>query len=187
MQVLLFTPGCLDLEGFRKNGTVAIMSLAASSGESEVSCLCLAPGGSVTVPPATYAQLYLVVNGQVTGVFDHSLRIEIWAGVGIALEASDSCRLESIAGAVLIAVESAGITVDPCGLSVPERVRGQPWPRAWSVSGEGLRPGFRGCSQSSGPQNLCRRAGAVPQIRMDWERGQSSWGKWRSSSNRVFV
>ena len=80
------------------------------------------------MPPATYAQLYLVVNGRANGTFDHGLRIEIWAGVGFVLEASESCRLESMAGAVLIAVESAGMTADPCGLSLPERVRGQRWP-----------------------------------------------------------
>ncbi len=128
MQVLHFTPGCLDPDGFGRKGTVAIMPLAASSGENEIFCLYLAPGGRIAVPPATYAQLYLVVNGRVTGTFDHSLRIEIWAGVGFVLEASESCRLESTAGAVLIAVESVGMTAEPCGLSLPERVRGQLWP-----------------------------------------------------------
>ena len=128
MQVLHFTPGCLDPDGFRKKGTVAAMPLAASNGESEISCLYLAPGSSIAVPPAPYAQLYLVVNGRVTGTFDHSVRIEIWAGVGFLLEASESCRLESAAGAVLIAIEAAGMTVDPCGLSLPEHVRGQLWP-----------------------------------------------------------
>ncbi len=128
MQVLHFTPGCLDPNGFRKKGTVVAMPLVASSGDSEISCLYLAAGGSVTLPPAPYAQLHLVVNGRVIGTFDHSLRIEIWAGVGFVLEASESCRLESTAGAVLIAVESAAMTADPCGLSMPERVSGQVWP-----------------------------------------------------------
>jgi len=146
VQVLHFTPGCLDPDGFRKKGTVAAMPLAASCGASEISCVYLAPGGSVTVSPATSAQLYLVVNGQVTGMFDRNLRIEIWAGAGFVLEASESCRLESTAGAVLIAVESAEMTANPCGLSLPERVGGaavaafpeQPVAhKGWTCSGSG--------------------------------------------------
>ncbi len=77
MQVLHFTPGCLDRDDFSNKGTVAIMPLAASNGESEISCQYLAPGGSVAMPPATCGQLYLVVNGRVSGTFDQGLRIEI--------------------------------------------------------------------------------------------------------------
>ena len=50
MQVLHFTSGCLARDEFRKKGTVAIMPLAASSGDTEISCLYLAPGGSIAVP-----------------------------------------------------------------------------------------------------------------------------------------
>src|SRR5258706_10441374 len=121
MQVLHFTPGCLDPNGFRKKGTVVAMPLVASSGDSEISCLYLAAGGSVTLPPAPYAQLHLVVNGRVIGTFDHSLRIEIWAGVGFVLEASESCRLESTAGADLIAPEAAAMRTDTPGRSRPPR------------------------------------------------------------------
>jgi len=128
--ILHFTPGCLDPENFRKKGTVAIMPLAASRGESEIPACTLRPEAASRCRQLLTRSCTWSSMGESPGTFDHSVRIEIWAGVGFLLEASKPCRLASPAGAVLIAIESAGITADTCGLSLPERVRGQPWPHS---------------------------------------------------------
>jgi hypothetical protein len=62
MQAIHFTPGTLDPENVRRHGTVAHMPLASGNGEFEVSCLYVAPGGSIAVEPKRHPQLLLVVG-----------------------------------------------------------------------------------------------------------------------------
>jgi len=69
MQGVHFTPGTLDPENVRRHGTVAHMPLASGNGEFEVSCLYLAPGGSIAVEPKRHPQLLLVVNGKAKTLF----------------------------------------------------------------------------------------------------------------------
>jgi hypothetical protein len=128
MDILHLTPGSLDPENVRRHGTAAHMPLASGSGEFDISCLYLPPGGQIAVPPARHAQLLLVVNGKFEATFPHGLRLEPSAGVGILLKAGESCQLESMTGAVLIMIEAQQIEADPCGSSIPQRVMGQQWP-----------------------------------------------------------
>jgi len=77
MQVLHFTPGCQDSDEFQKQGTVAIMPLAASSGDSEISCLLPRAwsqhrgAGSEPMHSCIWPSM-----DKLPALFDHSLRIE---------------------------------------------------------------------------------------------------------------
>jgi hypothetical protein len=128
MDVLHFTPGSLDPDNVCRHGTVAHMPLASGSGEFEISCLYLAPGGQIAVPPGRHAQLLLVVNGKSEATFPQGLRLEPSAGVGVLLKEGESCQLKSTTGAVIITLEGNQIEADPCGISSPQRVMGQQWP-----------------------------------------------------------
>jgi hypothetical protein len=64
MDLVHFTPGALDHDSARRPGATAIMPLANGKGEIEISCLYLAPGGRVSVPPSGHSQLILTVNGK---------------------------------------------------------------------------------------------------------------------------
>jgi hypothetical protein len=52
MEVIHFTPGSLDPENVRRHGAVAHLPLVTGQGEWQMSCLYLAPGGSIAVSPA---------------------------------------------------------------------------------------------------------------------------------------
>jgi hypothetical protein len=120
------------------------MSLASGSGEFDISCLYLAPGGHIAVPPGSHAQLLLVDNGKLEATFPHGLHLELSAGVGVLLKEGESCQLESTTGAVVVTVEAQQIEADPCGISSPQRVMGQQWPsfesNYWWRRGELMRP-----------------------------------------------
>jgi hypothetical protein len=128
MDILHFTPGSLDPDNTRRHRTVAHMPLASGNGDFDISCLYLAPGGQIAVPPVRHAQLLLVVNGKFEATFAHGLWLEPSAGVGVLLKEGESCQLESSTGAVIIALEGKQIEADPCGISTPKRVMGQQWP-----------------------------------------------------------
>jgi hypothetical protein len=129
MQVIHFTPGTLDPENFRRHGTVAHMPLASGNGEFEVSCLYVAPGGSVAVEPKRHPQLLLVVNGKAKTLFlSPSMLLEPSAGVGMLLAAGERCQISSSTGAMLLNLEAAQLEADACGISSPQRVMGQQWP-----------------------------------------------------------
>jgi hypothetical protein len=128
MDILHFTPGSFDPDNVRRHGTVAHMPMASGNGDFDISCLYLAPGSQIAVPPGRYAQLLLVVNGKLEATFEHRLRLEPSAGVGVLLKEGESCQLESATGAVIITLEGDQIEADPCGLSSPQRGMGQQWP-----------------------------------------------------------
>jgi hypothetical protein len=128
MDILHFTPGSLHPDNVRRHGAVAHMPMAFGSGEFDISCLYLAPGSQIAVPPVRHTQLLLVVNGKLQATFEHRLRLEPSAGVGVLLKQGESCRLESTTGAVIITLEGDQIEADPCGISTPQRVMGQQWP-----------------------------------------------------------
>jgi hypothetical protein len=129
MQAIHFTPGALDPQNVRRHGTVAHMPLASGHGEFEVSCLYVAPGGSIAVEPKRHPQLLLVVNGKAETLFSSpSVRLEPSAGVGILMAAGERCQISSSTGAILLNLEAAQLEADACGISSPQRVMGQQWP-----------------------------------------------------------
>src|ERR1700722_2365598 len=125
MQVIHFTPGTLDPENVRRYGTVAHMALASGHGEFEVSCLYVAPGGSIAVEPKRHPQLLLMVNGKAETLFSSpSVRLEPSAGVGILMAAGERCQISSSTGAILLNLEATQLEADACGISSPQRVMG---------------------------------------------------------------
>jgi hypothetical protein len=128
MQMIHFTPGSLDSENVRRHGTVAHLLLANGEGEFEVSALYLAPGGQIDVAPEDYYQLLLVVNGRADTLYSCGLRLELSAGMGMLFDKGEGCHVSSTTGAVILTVESKQMAADACGISRPERVRGQLWP-----------------------------------------------------------
>jgi hypothetical protein len=96
MDIIHFTPGALDPENVRCRGTAAHMPLVSGHGEFDISCLYLAPGGQIAVPPARHAQLLLVVNGKLHArCSGPQLLLELSAGVGLLLKDGESYQLES--------------------------------------------------------------------------------------------
>jgi hypothetical protein len=135
MQMIHFTPGSLDPENVRRHGTVAHLPLANGEGKFEVSALYLAPGGQIKVPPENYYQLLLVVNGRADTLYSCGLRSEVAAGMGVLFDKREGCHVSSTTGAVILTIESDNLLADICGISSPERVRGQLWPAFESDNG----------------------------------------------------
>jgi hypothetical protein len=129
MRVLHFTPGSLNPNISQERNSVAYLPLASASGRGEISCLYMAPGGSIAAARESYDRLILVVNGRVTLTHEYGCTINVSAGMGIVLEGTESCLLECETGAVLITVEAEDLAADACGLSTPDRVMGQRWPQ----------------------------------------------------------
>jgi hypothetical protein len=128
MDIVHFTPGSLDPENVRKNGTAAIMPLASGNGKIAISCLYLSPRGRISVPPTGHSQLIMTVNGKAQSTFPKGFSPRLFAGVGILLHPGETCQLDSQGGAVIITIEATELEPDPCGISTPERVMGQQWP-----------------------------------------------------------
>jgi hypothetical protein len=64
MDVVHFTPGSLDPDNVRRDGTVAHLPLASGHGDFELSCLDLSPGGHIAIVPAGRVGVLLVVGGR---------------------------------------------------------------------------------------------------------------------------
>jgi hypothetical protein len=129
MRVLHFTPGSMNPNIAQERNPVAYLPLASASGKSEISCLYMAPGGSIAAARESYDRLILVVNGRVTVTHEYGCIINASAGMGIVLEGTESCLLKCETGAVLITVETEDLVADACGLSTPDRVMGRRWPQ----------------------------------------------------------
>jgi hypothetical protein len=97
------------------------MPLASDNGEFEVSCLYLAPGGSIAVEPKRHPQLLLVVNGKAKTLFSSP-------SMPLVLSAGERCQISSSTGAILLNLEAAQLEADACGILSPQRVMGQQWP-----------------------------------------------------------
>jgi hypothetical protein len=129
MQVIHFTPGTLDSENVARQGAVPHLPLAAGSGEFEISCLYVAPGGTIAVEPKGQPQLLLLVNGKAKLLFSSpTALLKPSAGMGILLSAGERCQISSSTGAVFLDLEGEQLEPDECGISHPERVIGQQWP-----------------------------------------------------------
>jgi hypothetical protein len=76
MDILHFTPGSLDPDNVRHHGTSVHMPLASGNGDFEISCLYLAPGSQIAIPPGRHAQLLLVVNGKFETAFTLGPRLD---------------------------------------------------------------------------------------------------------------
>jgi len=129
MQVVHFTPGTLDPDNVWRHGTVAHMPLASGSGEFEVSCLYVAPDGTIAVEPKRHPQLLLIVNGEARTLFSSpTVLLKPSAGVGILMSAGERCQISSNGGPINLNLEASQFDADACGISHPERVMGQQWP-----------------------------------------------------------
>lgn len=128
MDIVHFTPGTLDFDKPRPDGTAAIMPLAGGKGEIQISCLHQSAGGRISVPPSNHSQLIMTVHGIAKSTFPTGFGPRIFAGMGMLLHPGETCQLDSEQGAVIIAVEATTLEADLCGISMPERVAGQQWP-----------------------------------------------------------
>jgi hypothetical protein len=128
MDLVHFTPGSIGHDTARTPGAAAIMPLANGKGDVEISCLYLPPRGWVSVLLSDHSQLILTVNGKASATFPTGFGPKIYAGMGMLLHAGETCRLDSVLGAVIIAIEATKLEADLCGISLPDRVMGQQWP-----------------------------------------------------------
>ena len=128
MDIVHFTPGMLNYDKPRAGETAATLPLASGTGDLQVSCLSLSPGGKISVPASIHSQLIMTLNGKAPATFPTGFGPRIYAGMGMLLHPGETCQLDSELGAVIIAVEATKLDADPCGISLPERVAGQKWP-----------------------------------------------------------
>ena len=129
MQILQFFPGALAPADDPLARPAAHMPMASGRGDFELSCLYLAPGGHIAVPPIKQAQLLLFVNGRADAdCREPSAQLALSAGTGLLLAAGEHCRLATDTGAIALIVTAERLLADRCGPSLPERVRGQLWP-----------------------------------------------------------
>lgn len=128
MDLVHFTPGTLDFDKTRRSEKAAIMPLTNGRGDVEISCLHLAAGGTISVPPSRHCQLLMTVNGKAKSTFPTGFGPRIFAGMGMLLHPGETCQLDSENGAVIVVVEATKLEPDLCGISMPERVMAQQWP-----------------------------------------------------------
>jgi hypothetical protein len=130
MRIVHFTPAATAAFGTAgRTPTVAHLPLASGHGEIELSCLYLAPGGTIAVPASRRDQLLLMVNGRANAGCIHQAMLLLSAGMGLLLPAGEFCTLSSRDGSILLVLDADQLVADPCGLSHPELLRGALWPQ----------------------------------------------------------
>jgi hypothetical protein len=128
VRVIHFTSGATDpLREFRSRGA-RFVPLADGFGDTHVSCLQLVAGGRIPKLPLTQACALLIVRGDVVFTASMGSRLDLSAGTGLVMEAGGHCGLESRNGATLILVEVQLLEAHECGISTPQRIRGEGWP-----------------------------------------------------------
>jgi hypothetical protein len=81
------------------------------------------------VEPKRHPQLLLLVNGTARALFSSpSVLLEPSAGLGILMAADERCQISSATGAMFLNLEADQLEADVCGISHPDRVKGQQWP-----------------------------------------------------------
>jgi hypothetical protein len=88
-------------EGFRAT------RVAAGSGQVQLTCLTLAPGGVIGTHPSTQAQLFLLVTGEGWVAGPDGQRMPLSAGWGARWEAGEAHTSGTEAGLVALSVEGA--------------------------------------------------------------------------------
>jgi hypothetical protein len=139
VKVIHFTEGATDpIEDFEARG-VRYVPLASAQGEvgaSVVSCFHISAGGRITETPCVHDCVLLVVQGRLTlwGIDDPErlhlfpARIDMFAGMGVVLNAGEPMRIESDEGAIVVAVEAPQLLATARGLSTPARLWHARWP-----------------------------------------------------------
>lgn len=126
MQVIHFTAGATDpLVGSHHVGCVPLLDTA---GSAQLCCLHLKAGSRLPSLPAAGSHALLVLQAKVLASLDPPCRLEMSAGVGAVLEASERCALESARGAIALVVEASELEAHVCGISTPTRIAGARWP-----------------------------------------------------------
>jgi len=85
--------------------------IAASTGDTHLTCLAIAPGGMIGTHPATVAQLFLVVSGEAWVAGPDAQRVPVPAGWGARWEAGELHTSGSAAGCTALAVEGASLAL----------------------------------------------------------------------------
>jgi hypothetical protein len=129
MRVIHFTLGATDpLATFRALRT-NFVPLAEGEGDVQVSCLHFAEDSAILEPPTTHACVLLIVHGRVDfNLIQPTMHLQLWAGMGIVLEATERYTLASRTSAILIIVEALHLKPHSRGISTPARIEGQRWP-----------------------------------------------------------
>jgi hypothetical protein len=128
MRFIHFTEGATDLVLGLNARRVRSVPLARGDGFSNITCLHLLPGSSLTDAATEQDCALLVVSGRVLATGDIGGHIDLSGGMGIVLRAGERYSLESSKGAILIVVEAKHLNPTPEGISTPQRIMGQRWP-----------------------------------------------------------
>jgi hypothetical protein len=137
VEVIHFTVGATDpLPSLLAHGARSV-PLAEGNGQTRLSCLHLAAGSQLSEPLATYDCALLLVHGHVIFTMIETeylpdptilMRLDMYAGMGLVVKSTEHYTLESVGGAILLAVESPRLDATLSGISTPARIAGQRWP-----------------------------------------------------------
>jgi hypothetical protein len=129
LRVIHFTVGATDPLEESAALNARFVQLAVGSGESQLGCLHLATGGNL--PRRSIAQdcALLTVQGNITLIEDSTgLRLPIWGGMGVVLNANEYFALESDVGGIMLLIQGQQLRALESGISTPQRIMGQHWP-----------------------------------------------------------
>lgn len=87
--------------------------VAAGAGEVQVTCLTLAPGGTIGTHPATSAQLLLVVTGSGWVAGQDGTRVPITAGQGARWEEAENHTTGTESGLTALVLEGPLTLFEP--------------------------------------------------------------------------
>ncbi len=114
MEIFQFDRGEKLVHAYGSHGFRATR-IAAGTGQVQLTCLSVAPGGTIGTHPATGTQLFLVVAGQGWVAGPDGERVPITAGWGARWDAGEIHTSGTDAGFTVLSVEGA-----PLDLFEPE-------------------------------------------------------------------
>jgi hypothetical protein len=127
MQVMHFTAGAGDPLWDPRSRGVGFVPIAQNDAGTHIACLHLSTGAKLDRRSLPCEGALLVIQGEAAVTTD-VCRLDLLAGVGIALKAREWFCAESKEGAVLLLIECRGLEATDIAVSTPDRIRGQRWP-----------------------------------------------------------
>ncbi|WP_190233115.1 cupin domain-containing protein [Streptomyces avicenniae] len=113
MEIFTFDRAERVVGRFGSVGTRATRVAAGDGGAVSLTCLTLAPGGTIGAHRAPVPQLFLVVAGDGWVAGADGRRTPVTAGTGVRWDADETHASGSEAGLTALALEGAGLRVFP--------------------------------------------------------------------------
>ena len=144
MKVIHFTEDAAEPFESSQVSLTKFIPLLQGTAVTYVTCLHFLPGASVVELPTSQECALLVVSGSATVLnFEPRFSVELIAGVGVVVEEGEGYALETIEGAIVMAVNGERLNVSKEAISTPERIMGERWPGRKAASFGKVRDIFK--------------------------------------------